>query len=117
MKRLSQYLHTYRLRSALSEQELATLLGVKSPSNISRIETGARRPTIEAALACQVLFDIPPAELFPRLYDDVEEAVMRRVHKLHEGLQGDPSPNIRAKLDFLEAAQKRALCRAHISKA
>lgn len=116
MKRLSQYLHAYRLRSALSEQELATLLGVKSASNISRVETGARKPTIETALICQVLFDIPPAELFPKLYDDIEEAVMRRVHTLHERLQGDPSPNTRAKLNFLEAAQKHALNRASKSE-
>ena len=116
MKRLFQYLHAHRLHSALSEHELATLLGLKSASNISRIEPGARRPKIEAALAYQVLFDIPPAELLPKLYGDVEEAVMRRVHKLHEALQGDPSPNIRAKLNFLEAAQKRALYRAQRSK-
>jgi transcriptional regulator with XRE-family HTH domain len=112
MKSLSQYLHTHRLRSALSEQELANLLGLKSASAISRFETGARSPTIAAALACQVLFDVTPAALFPKLYANVEEAVMRNAHVLYQKLQGNPSPGTRAKLDFLEAAQKRALDRA-----
>ena len=117
MKSLSQYLHTHRLRSALSEQELANLLGLKSASTISRFENGLRSPTIEAALACQILFDVTPAELFPKLYANVEEAVMRKTHVLYQKLQGDPSPDTRAKLDFLEAAQKRALNRAAKSNA
>jgi transcriptional regulator with XRE-family HTH domain len=87
MKSLSQYLHTHRLRSALSEQELANLLGLKSASTISRFETGLRSPTIAAALACQVLFDVAPAELFPKLYADVEETVMRKTHVLYQKLR------------------------------
>jgi transcriptional regulator with XRE-family HTH domain len=112
MSRLPRYLHTERLFSALSEEELAYLLGAANASTISRFETGMRTPSLKAAFACQVLFDTPPSNLLPKLYRQVEEEVVRRAYVLHQRIQGEPSAGTRAKLDFLEAVQKRATDRA-----
>lgn len=92
------------------------LLSFKSASTICRIETGRRLPSVRAALALQVIFEGSPAQLFPKLYEEIEGAVMRRAYKLHQKLQGDPSASTRAKLDFLESVQHRARDRKPHSK-
>lgn len=112
MSRLPRYLHTKRLFSALSAEEVAYLLGAANASTFSRFETGMRTPSLKAAFACQVLFETPPDNLLPKLYRQVEEEVVRRAYILHQRLQGEPSGGTRAKLDFLEAVHKRATDRA-----
>jgi len=112
MKRLDCYLHTHRRQWGLTQEELAFLLGSKSASVISRLERREHDPSLKAAFACQVIFGVAPDELFPKLYVEVEDAVMRRAHELHERLQGTPSKTTRAKLELLEDALRRASERA-----
>lgn len=108
MKRLECYLHTHRRQWGLTEEELAFLLGSKSASVVSRLERRERDPSLRAAFACHFIFGVAPDELFPKLYAEVEDAVMRRAIELHERLQGNPSKTTRAKLDLLEDALNRA---------
>jgi transcriptional regulator with XRE-family HTH domain len=112
MKSFRTYLKTFRRRGALTEPELASLLGWRSGSVVSRLERYKRHPSLKAAFAFQVIFGVGTAELFPALYAEVEEAVMRRAYELHEQLQGNSSKATKAKLDLLEAALKRAGRRA-----
>jgi len=108
---LSSYLRTYRLRWGLTQAEVAFLLGVKSGSVVSRIERRGRRPALMIALGCEVLFGSRQHELFPGLYSEVEEQVLRRAYAMYEELQGSASKRRGSKLDFLEDIMARAVLR------
>jgi hypothetical protein len=54
------------------------------------------------ALALQVIFGAAPRELFPDLYEQVEDGVMQRARDLYERLEGKTGGRSRAKLDLLE---------------
>jgi transcriptional regulator with XRE-family HTH domain len=113
--RLKSYLRSYRLRWGLTQAELAYLAGLKSGSVVSRIERQKRQPGLMVALAFQVVFGAAPLELFPGIYSEIEDAVMRRAYALYENLQGTPSKTTRTKLDLLEDMLARASAR-HVSQ-
>lgn len=81
--------HTYvrrnRLRWALSQGELADLVGV-SQSIISRCETPDYVPDASVALGLQVVFGQSPRALFPGLYTSIENAVMANAAELDRAL-------------------------------
>jgi len=104
---LKSYLRTHRRLWGLTQGELAYLLGLKSTTSVSRVERYERQPTFNIALASQIIFDRPPAELFPGPYSEIEEAVMRQANDLYERLQGSSSKVTRMKLDLLENMLKR----------
>ncbi|MDC0358591.1 helix-turn-helix domain-containing protein [Oligoflexia bacterium] len=108
MKRPHSYLHLHRRKQCLNQKELAYLLGRKNASFISRFEHRKRHPDLEAAFACQVLFGILPSELFPKLFADVEDSVIRRAYKLHERLSQHRAPTTKAKLKLLKGILARA---------
>ena len=104
-------LRTERRAWALSQRELAELLGGRSPTHLARIEAGKRVPTIETALACQVLFGMPPETLFPNVYTEIEERMMQNIYRFREGLLQPTSLSTVRKQKLLEDARKRALTR------
>ena len=79
---VTNYLRTHRKRSGLSQVEVAYLLGLKSGQIVSRYERLDRTPSLETALACQIIFDALPHELYPGLYAKVERITRRRIHAL-----------------------------------
>jgi DNA-binding XRE family transcriptional regulator len=101
-KRPEIYLRTFRRRRGLTQRELAFLIGIKSATVISRIEGLKRTPRLEWAVALAALFGTRARELFPGLYSQVHNDLLRRTRELYEGLQGNPSKNTRLKLDYLE---------------
>jgi DNA-binding XRE family transcriptional regulator len=102
------YVRTLRRRWALTQEELASLAGIESRSSVSRIEQGERLPSLEAALALEVLFGSAPKSIFPHCYAEVEEAVMRKASVLHEGLIHSTNPAEKRKSALLEGALSRA---------
>jgi len=76
-------------RSAFTQGELAQLLAI-SQTRISRLEDG--HPSLGTALALQVVFDVEPRLVFPQLYEQVEDAVMRRAAELDKRLAGKNDP-------------------------
>ncbi|HUZ12293.1 MAG TPA: helix-turn-helix transcriptional regulator [Caulobacteraceae bacterium] len=85
--RCSNYLRAYRKRWKLSEEELARLLGGVSASMICRLENGTREPTGKFVLGCEVVFGIPPRNLFSNLYEATQDIVMRRAARLSLSLE------------------------------
>ncbi len=106
--KLDRYLHSHRRRCGLTQQEVGYLLGLRTGTVISRLEKSRRTPSLSAALACQVIFGITPAEIFPYIYEEVEADIMTRANVLHEKLQGKKGKAVRAKLNFLEGMMDRA---------
>jgi DNA-binding XRE family transcriptional regulator len=108
---LKTYLRTFRRRWGLTQTELAFLIGVKSNTLVSRFEELKRTPNLSVAFACEIIFDASQLELFPGLFDDVQDAVYLRANELYEELQGSSAKATRAKLDFLEGVLSRSVRR------
>jgi len=102
------YLRSHRLVWGLTVKELAALIGLKSPSHMSRIEHSKRAPRVEVALACQVIFGIPPSAMFPHVYTLVEDKVMWNIYQLHSALEKTTSLSALRKRELCELALKRA---------
>jgi transcriptional regulator with XRE-family HTH domain len=81
MASLSNYLRTHRKKSALSQEEVAFLLGgigESKGSRISRYESCNREPSLAAALAYEIIYGKPVRELFAGLYEQVQLDVAKR---------------------------------------
>ena len=102
------YLRTHRRVWGLTVKELAALIGLKSASHMSRIEHGKRTPKVEVALACQVIFGIPPSAMFPHVYTRVEDRVMWNIYQLHLALEKTTSLSGLRKRELCELALRRA---------
>jgi transcriptional regulator with XRE-family HTH domain len=110
-KRLARYLRPHRSRWRLTQEEVGRLLGYTGSSVAFRIENGIRDPSLLDAFALEVVFGTPPLELFPTLFTDAEEAVLRRAKELYEELQDMPSQAAKKKLELLDQVMKRAIAR------
>lgn len=85
MASLSNYLRPHRKRLALSQEEVAFLLGgtgENKGSKVSRDESFDREPGLRAALAYEAIYGKPVRELFAGLYDRMEQEVAKRAKLL-----------------------------------
>ena len=85
-KHMPHYIRRYRLRAGLTQGEMSHLLGSQSPGTVSHYEGLSREPDLRSALAYQVIFGVPAKELFPGIYQEVEQAVTKRAQKLSDTL-------------------------------
>jgi DNA-binding XRE family transcriptional regulator len=80
-----------RRKHALTQSELADLLGI-SQKAVSRLEDAAgdqvHHLRLETAFAIQVVFGKRPSQLFSRLFNEVEDAVMGRAAEFDRALDG-----------------------------
>jgi DNA-binding XRE family transcriptional regulator len=108
MSHLKSYLRVHRKKWGLSQDELAALIGTRSGATVSRLESLRRHPNLRTAFAVQIIFGESLEKVFPKVFDQVEDALMRRANAMHERLQGRAGVSTRVKLDLLEAMFKRA---------
>lgn len=81
MPSLPNYLRTNRKQFAFSQEEVAFLLGMKGMDKggkVSRDENYSRIPTLETALAYEVIYGKPIRELFAGLYEQIAGEVSSR---------------------------------------
>lgn len=103
-KLLTNYLRTHRRRFALTQRELAVLLGGRSGSGVSRYERGRRIPTLSTILAYELIFDTCARTLFAGEYNRVYRRTVRRARVLERALLRGTAEQGRAlerKLDLL----------------
>src|SRR5690348_2590379 len=79
---LPNYLRSNRNRLGLSQDDVAFLLGARHGAKISRYENFIRTPSLEAALALEVICKRSVSELFGGLYQKAERNVSKRAKKL-----------------------------------
>lgn len=103
------YVLPLRKRWALTQKELAHLSGSEDRSTVSRIERGERLPTMEFALALEVLFGDAPRSVFPHYYADIEDEVLAKASVLHEGFVHSTKPSEIRKSKLFERALSRAI--------
>ena len=70
---LPVYLRTYRRQAGLSQRELAGLIGCSDDGAVCRMERSHRRPSLATAMACEIVFGTSLRELFPDMYEEVEQ--------------------------------------------
>jgi len=87
---LANYLRTERLRSGLTQQELAELLGI-SRSAIAKLEN-ARAPSVRIALAVGIVFGLRPHAIFPAYYDTLLDVLLLRAFAIENRLVGKSDP-------------------------
>ncbi len=95
MASLSNYLRICRKRLTLSQEEVAFLLGVKGMDKgvkVCRDENLARTPSLEDALAYEVIYDKPIRELFAGVYERIEQEVAERAKVLRHRKIGATRP-------------------------
>ena len=85
---MPHYLRRYRLRAALTQKEMAHLLGCQSPATVCQYEARKRVPDLRTALAYQVVFGLPVDALFPGIHREVEREVLIRAGRLSQQLTG-----------------------------
>src|ERR1039457_6727515 len=93
---LPNYLRANRKRLALSQDEVAFLLGTQNGAKVCRYERFVREPSLATALAYEAIFKRLVSELFPGLYQKVEQEVAARAKPLA------------AKTDHLKSSQRTA---------
>lgn len=100
--KLTHYLRTYRKRRGLTQDEVAYLLGLVNGSKVSRYERYKRLPTLETALAYEVIFRVSVRDLFAGLFGRIEKKILKRVGRLGKQLLARPeTPLVNAKLEAL----------------
>lgn len=104
----ANHLRRHRRQWALSQEQVALLLGLRARSIVSKYERGRGTPQLRYALAYQFVFGVRLEDLFPDLSRDVVDRVMQAAARLDEQSrdQGDPAAQRRA--EFLRAMIRRA---------
>jgi hypothetical protein len=103
------YVRTFRQRYCITEDELAFLVSHRSHTRISRIEVGRAIPNLAVGLALEVLSGQTPRQMFPGLYEAVEDEVMRRAKSFLDDLEGHNDRRSNAKRELLEELPRRDL--------
>ena len=83
---LQNYLRTNRKRFALSQEEVAFLMGFHGESKgakVCRDEKFTREPSLLSALAYEAIYQKPVRELFAGLYEQIEQEVSKRAKILN----------------------------------
>lgn len=104
----TNHLRLHRRQWALSQTQIADLLGLKARSLVSRYENGRGAPHLRSLLAYQIIFGEPVERLFPQLHQSVTDEVMRRATALDETCRGRSDPASRRQAKLLEAMISRA---------
>lgn len=95
MASLPNYLRTNRKRLALSQEEVAFLLGgtgENKGSKVSRDESFDREPDLRAALAYGLIYGQPIQDLFAGLYEQVRQEMEERAKILGHRQTGKSQP-------------------------
>ena len=85
---LPNYLRAERKRLALSQADVAVLLGAESGAKVCRYERFAREPSLQTALAYEAIFQTSVSELFAGLYQNAERQVAARARALGRKTEG-----------------------------
>lgn len=96
--RLENYLKPYRKRAGLTQQEVASLLGWKSETQVGRIEKRQRCPTLRNAVGLVAALNVPITDLFAGMYERIAKQVRKRRARLFRQLMKRTVPPKEAKL-------------------
>jgi DNA-binding XRE family transcriptional regulator len=82
--RLPNYLRSNRKRLALSQGDIAFLMGAKQGTKVCQHEVSTRVPSLQTALAYEAIYQRPIRDLFAGIYEGVEQEIVARAEMLAE---------------------------------
>jgi hypothetical protein len=85
---LSNYLRAHRKRIALSQDEVAFLMGDGNGAKVCQHECFVREPSLRAILAYEAIYQKPGRDLFVGLYVKIEQEVTSRAATLLSQIEG-----------------------------
>jgi transcriptional regulator with XRE-family HTH domain len=74
-KRNYSYIRINRRLWGLTQEELATLVGLSGAAAVSRIEQAKQAPSAQALIGYCIVFGLSAADLLPNFHRDIEETV------------------------------------------
>jgi hypothetical protein len=99
---LKNYLVANRKRVALSQREVAFLLGLQTGDTVCRHECFTRDPNLELTLAYEAIYRRSASELFGGLYRKIEQEVAERAASLLRDIErGKPTHRVTRKCQIL----------------
>jgi transcriptional regulator with XRE-family HTH domain len=104
----TNYLRFHRKQWALSQGQLAQLVGLKARSVVSSYEFGKSTPDLRFALALQFVFGVPLEALYPTLSEEIEDEVIRNAAALDEACRGRNDATAARVGEFLRHMLSRA---------
>jgi len=110
---LESYLRYHRLRSGLSQRDLAEIVGFIANHQVSRHEHSAAIPSLLAALSYRAVFCIPIEDLFPGVAGTIQVNVEDRLARMESNLQtssakGHRGTMVARKLEWLSERRNHA---------
>lgn len=106
-RKLPHYLRSERKRAGLAQSDIAALLGDQTVSKVSRYERRRRLPPLLTALAYEVIFGKPVAELFGGTYAPIRAEILRRAKLLSGKLQSSELPPRALRKESIESISTR----------
>lgn len=100
MSRLPTYLRTIRKRYGLTQDEIGFLLGYTDTA-IARYEALSRPPPLKVVIGAALILGETARGLFPGIYNEIEDDIMRRAKDLYDSLDKRGDPKSDEKLRFL----------------
>ncbi|NKE66868.1 helix-turn-helix transcriptional regulator [Ramlibacter sp. RBP-2] len=101
----------WRRGAAFKQKEIARLLGLRSISQLSRIEQGKRVPGLSLAIGLEVLTGMSLEEIIEPYYEAVEEETLARVTNMLMQLEASTHAASVLKVRHLRSCQDRVLTR------
>ena len=92
------YLRSSRKKLALSQKQMAAVLGLKSSARISALELGYAVPTIRDCATFRVLFRKSFEEIWPRLNFEFESSADLNIRRLITRLEQDKGRSERKRM-------------------
>jgi transcriptional regulator with XRE-family HTH domain len=106
MKSLPNYLQSQRKRHSLSQEEVGFLLGITGMNKgekVCRDENFAREPSLQDALAYELIYGLPVRELFAGQYQQIGQEVKTRAKIL--SFRKVRKPDVRRQAAIIQLAQ------------
>lgn len=95
---VGNYLRVHRRRRGLSQRELGILIGYGHGAAVGRHERSNAAPPLLIALAYEIIFQVPVAQLFPGFHLVVTQYVGRNMQELKEALEREGGDGRKANL-------------------
>jgi transcriptional regulator with XRE-family HTH domain len=80
-------LRYHRKKAGLSQNELAQIVGSVGHRQVAKHENFRSSPSIIAAIGYEVALKVSIAELFPGLYETIEQGIERRLSEMERRLE------------------------------
>jgi transcriptional regulator with XRE-family HTH domain len=92
-------LRTLRMRSGLTQKELAGLLGFRTDVPVCRHETSKSIPDLQTALGYEIIFGVSLQSQFPALYRSLEPLIEERIARFKAHIEDKPGIDRRTARD------------------